>query len=117
MATSWRAKVLERNRRGINGGKCVMCQTKTATEAHHIYPKKDYPELRTEVRNGAALCVECHKGIHTTDTHYKAIDTLTFAMDSVAPGITVKAFLHTLVGRIHQNRQLIEEHKRNNFAR
>jgi hypothetical protein len=117
MATSWRKKVLDRNQRSLLEGKCSMCQEAPAVEAHHVYPKKDYPELRTEVRNGVGLCKSCHEGIHATRTEYKVADQLTLVQDSVAPGITVAQFLHTLVGRIHQNRALIEEIKRNNYAR
>ena len=30
-------------------------------QIHHIYPKRNYPILRYEPKNGVCLCIPCHK--------------------------------------------------------
>lgn len=35
-----------------------------ATIAHHIKPRKEYPELAYDVTNGRALCESCHNKKH-----------------------------------------------------
>jgi 5-methylcytosine-specific restriction endonuclease McrA len=35
-----------------------------ATEAHHIYPKVKWPELRLRDYNGIGLCRSCHRAIY-----------------------------------------------------
>ena len=55
----WRTKVLKRA-----GYLCEECKrygrTTEAVHAHHIKPRKDYPELQYRVENGKALCGMCH---------------------------------------------------------
>jgi len=116
--TSWSHKVLESNRADdIHEGKCIMCQTERATVAHHLAPKAQYPELANEVRNGAALCEECHDGIHSTRTEWTVFERLTLALPSVAPGRSAKEHLEILMGRIHLNRMQAEHEVRTRYLR
>ncbi|MFK4997686.1 HNH endonuclease [Bacillus sp. N9] len=39
--------------------RCESLSRKIA--AHHIYPKKKYPEIQFEVSNGITLCRSCHE--------------------------------------------------------
>lgn len=59
----WRVKVFEKC-----GYKCIRCGTNTTREnrlvAHHILNYSKYPELRTDVNNGVALCSKCHWSFH-----------------------------------------------------
>lgn len=44
---------------------CQECGKKGGTlNAHHIKPYALYPKLRTNLKNGITLCVECHKKLH-----------------------------------------------------
>ncbi|WP_338750047.1 HNH endonuclease signature motif containing protein [Bacillus sp. FJAT-52991] len=55
----WRLKVYKRD-----GYRCKMpgCYSQSRDiAAHHIYPKKTYPELKFEVSNGITLCKTCHE--------------------------------------------------------
>ena len=52
----WSERVLERD-------KVCVCG-KPAEEAHHIFTRKRYPELRTLKENGIGLCKPCHKAIY-----------------------------------------------------
>lgn len=53
----WRHNVYARD-----GWACKICSHKGQDiEAHHIYPFRDYPELRVDVGNGITLCVACHR--------------------------------------------------------
>lgn len=44
--------------------KCQLCSAgqnkKNRLEAHHIYPKRKYPELVYDIDNGITLCMRCH---------------------------------------------------------
>lgn len=51
----WRQTVFKRD-----GWKCVICESRTKLQAHHIRRWKDYPDLRFEVSNGISLCFVCH---------------------------------------------------------
>ena len=59
----WAANVKARD------GSCVACRDTTwhdtSLEAHHVYPKGKYPELRTVMENGLTLCRLCHKDWHS----------------------------------------------------
>lgn len=53
----WRSKVFERD-----NWTCQTCGKRGVyLEPHHIKGWAKYPELRYEVENGVALCIECHK--------------------------------------------------------
>lgn len=65
----WREKVLKRaeylceecrryGRKDKNGNPI------SATVAHHIQPREEYPELAYRVENGRALCSKCHNRKH-----------------------------------------------------
>lgn len=66
---AWRAKVL-RNA----GYLCQICRKYgrldkdglpvRATIAHHIKPREQYPELALDIKNGMALCKNCHNLMH-----------------------------------------------------
>lgn len=66
---AWRAKVIKRA-----GHLCEECRRYgrrdrdgnpvTATTAHHIKPREEYPELQYSVSNGRALCEKCHNRAH-----------------------------------------------------
>jgi 5-methylcytosine-specific restriction protein A len=51
----WRKLVLQRDKI------CQMCKRKPASEAHHIKPLEDYPELALDLDNGQGLCWDCHE--------------------------------------------------------
>lgn len=59
----WKRAVLERD--NFTCQKCGLSGAKGAyVEAHHFKPFIDYPELRTELSNGIALCLNCHHETH-----------------------------------------------------
>lgn len=44
---------------------CQKCNKRgVELNAHHIHNFADYPELRTAIDNGIALCKKCHKEFH-----------------------------------------------------
>lgn len=52
----WRRKIFERD-----AFTCQVCrQVGVYLEAHHIKSWANYPELRFELDNGVALCLDCH---------------------------------------------------------
>lgn len=57
---AWRKAVLSRD-----DNRCVVCGSLVRVEAHHIYNYKNYPEYRSDVDNGVALCHEHHKEFHS----------------------------------------------------
>ena len=44
--------------------KCNACGRREKIQAHHIMPFSLYPSLITNIENGAALCIDCHKNVH-----------------------------------------------------
>lgn len=50
----WKKEVIARDKR------CLLCGATDKLIAHHIKRLKDFPELRTDIKNGATLCTECH---------------------------------------------------------
>lgn len=56
---AWRAAVLRRAKYLCQ--ECARYGKRTAaTHAHHVKPRKEYPELQYDVSNGMALCTACH---------------------------------------------------------
>lgn len=56
---TWRLKVYKRD-----GYRCKMpkCHSQSRDiAAHHIFPKKMYPDIQFETSNGITLCRPCHK--------------------------------------------------------
>lgn len=43
---------------------CKNCDSKKKLNAHHIKPKKYFPELALELDNGVTLCKKCHGELH-----------------------------------------------------
>lgn len=54
----WRKAVIERDK------VCQICGSSEKLVAHHIKWFALYPELRTDVNNGIALCDLCHRRLH-----------------------------------------------------
>ncbi len=51
----WRKLVLQRDK------VCQCCKRKPATEAHHLKPLEEYPDLALDLNNGQGLCWSCHE--------------------------------------------------------
>ena len=51
----WSLKVRKRD------GRCIRCGSIKYLEAHHILAKNEYPKYAYKVRNGATLCIKCHR--------------------------------------------------------
>lgn len=57
---AWRQAVIERD-----AGICQDCGSEPQTpHTHHIKPKSEFPELKTDVDNGVTLCEDCHVNRH-----------------------------------------------------
>jgi hypothetical protein len=57
---AWRKAVLVRD-----GQRCRECGAEDKPlHAHHIKPFALHPDLRLELGNGVALCVDCHSELH-----------------------------------------------------
>ncbi len=56
---NWRWIVFERD-----NYTCLMCQRNNQLNAHHILPRKEYPEKAFDPENGLTLCEDCHKIWH-----------------------------------------------------
>jgi hypothetical protein len=55
----WWSKIIR------NRGKCQRCKrTGIILHAHHIKCKNRYERLRFELKNGMALCPDCHRWAH-----------------------------------------------------
>ena len=52
----WREEVLKRD-----NYTCQKCGRTDELIAHHLKPRRQYPDLVLEVSNGTTLCAECHK--------------------------------------------------------
>lgn len=56
---AFRRKVFARDK------KCVICGHSKNKVVHHLDGYAENPELRTDINNAVALCVECHKKFHS----------------------------------------------------
>ena len=73
----WRQDVFKRD-----NYTCLKCGGKGKICAHHIKAYARYPDLRTEVSNGATLCTKCHEEFHdaytrrhfTDDNYYEYLE-------------------------------------------
>ena len=68
---TWKIAVFERD-----GFTCQLCGEKKSrdiTHAHHIKPKRLYPELVYEINNGITLCKECHEFIGKDEQDYEEL--------------------------------------------
>jgi hypothetical protein len=64
----WRLKVYKRD-----GYRCKMplCGSETREiQAHHIFPKKNFPEKMFEISNGITLCKKCHEKTFGKEKEY-----------------------------------------------
>ena len=86
---SWSQKIL------AEYPKCALCEN-PSEEAHHIFPKADYPEIRTDKRNGVGLCLVCHRGVHEQGA-YRFVDCFVT--------ITLRTSIIDEIPRIHRNRR------------
>ncbi len=43
---------------------CKNCDSTDNLHAHHMMPKKDFPELSLDLDNGVTLCEDCHSEVH-----------------------------------------------------
>lgn len=50
--------------------RCKICGSKKKLNAHHIYPKRDYPGLVYDIDNGITLCFEHHKMTYAHEEQY-----------------------------------------------
>jgi len=55
---------------------CYVCSEKISprseSEAHHIYPKSEYPEKAYDLDNGVCVCSRCHHPIvHSTNKSWR----------------------------------------------
>jgi transposase-like protein len=48
----------------LAGGVCAECGDHKDLHAHHVLPKRDYPEMAFAIDNGIALCRNCHYAVH-----------------------------------------------------
>lgn len=68
----WRKKVYARD-----SYRCQMpgCNSKTKSiAAHHIYPKRSFPEKQFDLNNGITLCKKCHERTYGKENEF--IDVL-----------------------------------------
>lgn len=56
--SDWATEIINRD------GRCVICQTKTDLEAHHVFKVNPHDKIYYGVNNGVALCKSCHEKYH-----------------------------------------------------
>ena len=65
----WRQRVFQRDKYT-----CQICgSTEKRLQADHIKPWAYFPELRSDVKNGRTLCVDCHKQTPTFGSKVKVL--------------------------------------------
>jgi 5-methylcytosine-specific restriction endonuclease McrA len=46
--------------------RCSICKKESCyCDAHHIFPKEDYPDYKYDLWNGLLLCISCHRYAHS----------------------------------------------------
>lgn len=63
-------RVLRWKRAVLKRGECEFCGSKAQLEAHHIIRWADYPQGRTDAKNGRCLYHDCHTNEHRFDQSY-----------------------------------------------
>jgi len=61
----WESSVKERD-----GRVCVICGSNYRLAAHHILPKRDYPEKTYDTDNGISLCHKHHSEVQFKEYEY-----------------------------------------------
>jgi 5-methylcytosine-specific restriction endonuclease McrA len=63
----WKLSVLTRD-----NWTCALCSKKERqhANAHHIRPKRDFPELAFDTNNGITLCRSCHRKLNSHEYEY-----------------------------------------------
>lgn len=61
--SAWRKSVL-------SPGVCAFCGSKEQLEAHHVIGWAEWPQGRTDVKNGLCLCHKCHTEEHRFSPAY-----------------------------------------------
>ena len=51
----------------LDNNMCKLCDSTENLNAHHLYPKKDFPYISLDLNNGITLCRKCHCAIHELD--------------------------------------------------
>lgn len=69
------------------GHKCLFCNSTYRVAAHHIYPKRDFPEKQFDVNNGVPLCHKHHSEMQFKEDKFRAniIAELKNSVNSVNP--------------------------------
>ena len=54
----WRLSVYQRD-----NFQCQECKEKRSNQlqAHHVFPRRDFPEKIFDINNGVTLCEKCHR--------------------------------------------------------
>ena len=52
----------------LNNAKCVLCESKTKLELHHLNSRRDFPELVREESNVIPICSPCHDIFHSNSS-------------------------------------------------
>ena len=65
LSRKWAVEVKTRD------GCCVSCGSVDLLEAHHVYPKGKYPDLRLVPENGLTLCRGCHRKWHASSRAWR----------------------------------------------
>ena len=73
---------------------CQVCRKRSKfANAHHILPKRGYPELRFDVKNLICLCPACHKFAKTSAHNNGVWFTLWLAKNKRETLVYLKPFL------------------------
>lgn len=62
----WRRKVFKKY-----GKKCLLCSDTYRLSAHHIFEKRNFPELQFDVNNGVPICHKCHSKMQFKEQEFR----------------------------------------------
>jgi hypothetical protein len=82
---NWKLSVLERDNRV-----CQLCGNKDSGhtfQAHHIYPRRDFPSRTLDINNGVTLCKKCHEKVNKHE--YDFSEDFIIKVNSKTEGIYV----------------------------